>query len=103
MLSVWMGTPVSVCDTKAGVSGLSWGSLVSSVPIQDLDVRDRAGEKSSAWSGVGRSSQSLLLLASVVATTSVEVIGSVDRLVLFSRDRLVASVRVCVCSVSTET
>ncbi len=83
------------------VSGLSWGSLASSVDILELASRDTAGEAAGTWSVLIKPFQSLLLLASVVATTRVEVSGSVDRLTA-SSDLLVVSVKVSVCSVPAE-
>lgn len=81
------------------VSGLSWGSLAFSVDIQELASKDTAGD---AWSVLTKSFQFLLLLlASVVATPRVELSGSVDRLMV-SRELLLVSVKVCVCSVSVE-
>lgn len=84
------------------VSGLSWGSLAFSVDIQELASKDTAGD---AWSVLTKSFQFLLLLllllASVVAIPRVELSGSVDRLMV-SRELLLVSVKVCVCSVSVE-
>lgn len=97
----------AVCDAKDSaspsrrvLSGLSWGMLESSVTIQDKDFWDTTGETTGSWSVLRGSLQSLLLLlASVVAATRVEVSGSVDRCTV-SSDLLLASVKVCVCSVS---
>lgn len=85
------------------VSGLSWGSVAFSVDNQELASKDTAGD---AWSVLTKSFQFLvllllLLLASVVATPRVELSGSVDRLMV-SRELLLVSVKVCVCSVSVE-
>lgn len=106
MLLVWM----YVWDIEGDaspcwevVSALSWGSLVLSINIQELASQDTAGEESDAWSVLTESFQSLLLLllASVVATTRVEVRGSVDRLIA-SSDLLLVSGKGCVCSVSVK-
>lgn len=108
MLLVWMYVwdiegDVSPCWEV--VSGLSWGSLVLSINIQELASQDTAGEESDAWPVLTESFQSLLLLllllASVVATTRVEVRGSVDRLIA-SSDLLLVSGKGCVCSVSVK-
>lgn len=103
MLSVW--TAVLDIEDEASpcrrvVSGLSWGSRDSSVNVPELTSEDTAREAPEAWSVLTKSLQFLLLpLASVVATTRVEVSGSVDRL-MASSDLLLVSVKVCVCSVS---
>lgn len=111
MLSVWTAAwdvEAEASPSRRVVSGLSWGSLVSSVDILELAFWDTAREALGTRSELIKSFQSLLLasgpgllLASVVATTRVEVSGSVDRL-MASRDLLLVSVKVCVCSVSAE-
>lgn len=85
------------------VSGLSWGSLVWSITIQELASQDTAEEESDPWSVLTESFQSvlLLLLASAVATEGVEVRGSADRLTV-SSDLLLVPGKGCVCSVSVE-
>lgn len=85
------------------VSGLSWGSLASSVNIEELASQDTAGEASDIRSVLAfQVFQSLLLLpGSVAATTRVEVSSSVDRLTA-SSGLLLVSVKICVCSVSAE-
>ena len=107
MLSVRM----AVCDaddvaspSRRVLSGLSWGMLESSVTIQDVACWDTTGETCGSRSVLRGSVLSLLLLlllASVVAATRVEVNGSVDRRTV-SNDLMLVSVKVCVCSVSVE-
>lgn len=96
----------AVCDIKSVaspnrrvLSGLSWGSLESSVDIQDLGSNETAGDLTGIWSVLVKSFQSLLLLllASVVDIMSVEVSGSVDR-PRVSNDPLFVSETICVVS-----
>lgn len=98
---------MAVCDIKSVaspnrrvLSGLSWGSLESSVNIQDLGSNETAGDLTGIWSVLVKSFQSLLLLlllASVVDIRSVEVSGSVDR-PRVSNDPLFVSETICVVS-----
>lgn len=85
------------------MSGLFRGSLASFVDTEnDVSSWETAEKVSGSWSVFVTCMDSLLLLlllASVVATTRVEVRGSVERLI-GSSERLLVSVKVSVCSVS---
>lgn len=85
---------------RSVVSGLSWGILVSSLKVHELDSEDTAGEASDTWSVLTNPFRSPWLRpASVVAAPRVEARGSVFRL-RASGELLLVSVKLWVSSVS---